>query len=265
MIFKLNVFLLIFGGLAWLPAPVRLAAQQLDGENIAEFTFTTALVSRSPGQLFYRPDAEEDLVPVKFNRIYRSELYTYKGPIPLRFYRESGRDDQGNPQYEVVASVSGMTGGSRWLLLFDRPRGSESWRVDVIPDDIINLPVNTLAVYNTTSEPLAAMVGDRVIPLPVGMSRPVDISRFQEQHKILQTTVEVSDMVYETREVETVNRAVTLIVVYQTPEQVHRLYESSQMVSPGHRYLMLFLPPIAEGSTRFRSKMLSERVEEPQP
>lgn len=210
-------------------------------EDLVRASFRTLpILSADWNGIFYQPAPEQEMVEIHFRSLARSFLtYEYEGPKFLHFYREDGRDEEGEMRYRSIASVE--VSASEMLVFFKpNPQAGENqpeFNLFAIDDSPNGLPANHIAFINLTRANFACRFIDDDMMLRPGLNGPISIINSLNEDLFIGLAV--------------------------SNENTHRaVLKNRWQFQAGNRHLILLLPPRKEGSFRIRAYRVTEFVGE---
>lgn len=210
-------------------------------ESIRQFTFS--VYGQYPVRgVEYNPVSEDALgqgeqtpqpIEIRTHTLSRMGPYAFKGGNRVRFKdRDSGK---------IVASVSVSESSNQWIFIFvrnpnynDDPDNNPRYLVYPFDDSRQNLPMNGLVFLNISGKALDGLLEGKRVQLGAGES---DLYRVQESLPINLWTRDFSG------------------------ERLLPALIKTYRFQPGHRYLMIFFPPVLRGSVDLDVRFLAEAVE----
>jgi hypothetical protein len=138
---------------------------------VVEFKFSAYGLARESG-IFFQPAPERAPVELALYSSQRSPLYSYKGPLPLVFFRQTAEGGR-SPVASLTSVPMPPTGSNpRFLvLLFPASTGEAQLSAVAFPDDLSRLPPGKFNVLNASGKQLQAMIGAQQVTLERGLSQ----------------------------------------------------------------------------------------------
>ncbi len=172
-----------------------------------------------------RPTAADfAILPLRVSLQGRSDLYTYSGPLPLRFVATSGTGD------ELRATRHGL---GRSLSLTPEEDGSVA--VMWIDDSAATFPAGHVRMVNLAGQKIKGTLDGT--PFRMELGQPV-------------------------REPQVVDDNIRLGVAYERFDRPVVVFDQSLRLSSRERILLVFLPPFREGAD-VRARVVRDQVREP--
>jgi hypothetical protein len=174
-----------------------------------------------------------------FNPRERSIDYTYKGPLPIRFFR-AVPGPEGETLFQPVGAVGNLPRavddeGGRIILFFEQ--GGENadgpYTVHSMLDNAERFPNESIVFFNTMDVTFLGILGDNRIQLPPGASAPVNVGGY-----------------FDT--------PVPIAMAIRDNDDLHLVVRNKILFSPQRRTLMILRPPRNARSLRIRTQRLTE-------
>lgn len=224
---------LILAALAATPIFAQIDNSQLLLE--ADFSVFPLESSNWKGILF-APDGDpnQGTQELRFNPHERTLGFSYRGPSPIRFYREVTLED-GLTDFKVVAEVAPGTGVLRddLILFFSPVKDGGPYKVSYMFDSRESFPDESLVFFNSMNATFEGIIGDKRITLRPGASAPIDVSAFFE-------------------------RPAPITLVLEHNEDLHRVLKNKLRFVPDRRTLLILRKPGSPNSLRIRTQRLTE-------
>ncbi len=179
-------------------------------------------------------------IPLRFYTVTRSPYYQYLGSDPIIFYRyEIDPLDSVKKIKKQVGSIAVPPTMKSPLFVFIRNAESgknySEFKINVFDDSALNLPNNSMVVYNLSGHLLEGLMGPEKVKLKIGPSLPLSV-----RNKLPVT------LWYK------INGK--MVPGFNLPLNFER----------SHRYLLFFFPPALDGAIELQYRLLDEEVETPQ-
>lgn len=210
----------------------------------ARFEFRVFDVARKGPVGVYFRNAEGKMRELVFNRRRRSRVYSYRGPPKMEFFRKTGVDDAGKPEWDTVAVLRADPEVREKLIFFlpgamgksGRPGEGRSFRLRWIDDSPENFPGGSLVVFNACGAPLAGRLGDRDFHLGFGSSAPMDLGKLRHGR----------------------GDWVSARFAVRVGEDYELVYGNKLSFTEGNRVILVLRPPRRSGSLRIDTYLIED-------
>ena len=221
--------------------PLALSAQ-IEEDPILRADFTVYSLKR-PSDISFINGDRKSATPVTFYSSSRSEKYTYEGPNPIIFFKETPAPTETDTypvQRKKVAEIALPGSGGEFLFIFFPTEGSEdeSYRIYPLDDSTSAFPFGAIRLFNATQFTLEGILGRERIRLEPGPSKAYRVNSYKT----------------------------TLGLGFRYNDKFHQSFNSPLELETDARGLMMIFPPFVKGSaivqTRFIRESPSKDVEE---
>lgn len=189
--------------------------------------------------IFYKPEVNAPMQELKFQSLSRSfHRYRYLGTNPVIFYRENGKNDDGEIIYKEVGKTSIRDKQS--LIIFvpkSTTNNPNEFNLISLDDSPKGLPNNHLSFINITGITLACRFLQQNLFLEPGVTGPISLQ-------------------------EAINEDVFIGLAIQDGDRARVILKNNWYFYTGNRHLILLLPPKKLGSYKIQAYRISEFVGE---
>jgi len=225
--------ILLLAALAALPAHAQNGAE----EKVLDVDFSVFPLESSNWEgILYAPDGDpkKGTQELRFNPHQRTLGFSYRGPAPIRFYREV-INEEGLTDFEIVGQVAPGTGVLRDdLILFFSPEKEDGpYDISFMFDSPKAFPDESLVFFNSMNITFEGILGDKRFTLKPGASAPLDVSAFFDA-------------------------PTPIMLVLEHDNDYHRVLKNKVRFSPERRTLMILRSPKNPDSLRIRTQRLTE-------
>lgn len=189
--------------------------------------------------IYFKPEVNAPMQELKFQSLSRSfHRYSYVGANPVIFYRENGRNDDGELIYKEVAKAS-IRNKQSLIIFVPKQTKNDSYEFNLISldDSPKGLPNNHLSFINITGIPLACRFLEKNQFLEPGVTGPISLQ-------------------------EAINEDVFIGLAIQDGDRARVILKNNWYFYSGNRHLILLLPPKKPGSYKIQAYRISEFVGE---
>ena len=188
--------------------------------------------------IYYKPEVNAPMQELKFQSLSRSfNRYSYYGVNPIIFYRENGRNDDGELTYKEVGKTSISNNQTLIIFVPNAANNLSEFNLISLDDSPKGLPNNHLSFINMTGIQLACRFLEKNQFLKPGLTGPISLQ-------------------------EAINENVFIGLAIQDGDRARVILKNNWYFYTGNRHLILLLPPKKPGSYKIQAYRISEFVGE---
>ncbi|MEC8405531.1 MAG: hypothetical protein VXZ08_05540 [Verrucomicrobiota bacterium] len=188
--------------------------------------------------IYYKPEVNAPMQELKFQSLSRSfNRYSYYGVNPIIFYRENGRNDDGELTYKEVGKTSISNNQTLIIFVPNAANNLSEFNLISLDDSPKGLPNNHLSFINITGIQLACRFLEKNQFLKPGLTGPISLQ-------------------------EAINENVFIGLAIQDGDRARVILKNNWYFYTGNRHLILLLPPKKPGSYKIQAYRISEFVGE---
>lgn len=155
--------------------------------------FSTLSWKRTIKDLHFR-NANGELVKLWIPNGSPSDIYTYVGPLPVRFFKIVGEDAEGNPIEETAASYTPKESGQELLIFITNKNSAESgYQILALPFDKSKISQNSYRFVNLSSFPVYTQFGDDQFKVGVREEETIRVNIDGKSGRDIAMAVQISD------------------------------------------------------------------------
>ncbi|MEC8650900.1 MAG: hypothetical protein VXX82_08220 [Verrucomicrobiota bacterium] len=188
--------------------------------------------------IYYKPEVNAPMQELKFQSLSRSfNRYSYYGVNPIIFYRENGRNDDGELTYKEVGKTSISNNQTLIIFVPNAANNLSEFNLISLDDSPKGLPNNHLSFINITGIQLACRFIEKNQFLKPGLTGPISLK-------------------------EAIKENVFIGLAIQDGDRARVILKNNWYFYTGNRHLILLLPPKKPGSYKIQAYRISEFVGE---